>query len=575
MIRFLASFLLILIPLTEIPMQAQVPEETSRWKKTGSPNTYLHHIEIRDDRGQVIVPGQENGRLPHLGSTCAPCHDVEKASGGLHGGDGNDGQPGEPWMLLDSRSGTRWPVHHRSWNSITSIDELGLKQSDLIKQFGAHDTGGANSISGMASDCLICHMPHSYNFELRAKSIKDNKPELASFIAMGLSDANGALNPRMFDAENKVSLDLKGDAGPEACLHCHQQTPANNDANRPTWTHADDVHLAAGMSCVDCHRAGLDHHIVRGHDGEIHPSGTLVETLSCRGCHLPEGTPVMHSAPRPEHRGLPPFHLEELTCTACHSGPMSENSGEQIWTSRAHRLGIARQDRTADSPPEVFTGILLKDDHGRWAPHYQTWPAGWVKSASETRPERVLPPHDLRTSLRRILRVRSDMVTELANTPEDPDRTERSISVFLGQKSESTAFISGGLGWKQAAGDQLTAVEMELAKSVEWKQGHPVRPASMSTGAQGCSDCHSTTANWPLLESEPKTHVDLNSLEAQKSAEKLNLEKTTVFDSLRWNLWKPLFNGRDLAKLILSGCAFIAFFGSLFRLFKSLDRRPS
>ena len=116
---------------------------------------------------------------------------------------------------------------------------------------------------------------------------------------------------------------------------------------------------------------------------------------------------------------------------------------------------------------------------------------------------------------------------------------------------------------------------MELAKSVEWKQGHPVRPASMSTGAQGCSDCHSTTANWPLLESEPKTHVDLNSLEAQKSAEKLNLEKTTVFDSLRWNLWKPLFNGRDLAKLILSGCAFIAFFGSLFRLFKSLDRRPS
>ena len=30
------------------------------------------------------------------------------------------------------------------------------------------------------------------------------------------------------------------------------------------WIHNEDVHLASGMSCSDCHRNGVDHMITRG-----------------------------------------------------------------------------------------------------------------------------------------------------------------------------------------------------------------------------------------------------------------------------------------------------------------------
>ena len=30
------------------------------------------------------------------------------------------------------------------------------------------------------------------------------------------------------------------------------------------WESEEDVHLAAGMTCVDCHRNGVEHLIVRG-----------------------------------------------------------------------------------------------------------------------------------------------------------------------------------------------------------------------------------------------------------------------------------------------------------------------
>ncbi|MAJ29226.1 hypothetical protein CBD41_07355 [bacterium TMED181] len=575
-LQFLWAILWMVFPASLI---GQDSSNQSPWKRTGSPETYIHQIELRDSRGQVISPDDPSGLQPDMAATCAPCHDVQSASGGLHGGQGTDGPNGEPWFLIDSRSGSRWPFHSRSWPGFLSTKDLGLTQDDLRKSHGSFDPGGSHSISGQNSDCLICHLSGEYQFEKRDRLIRQGKTELAPFVAAGLIDSSGKMPSHRYDTSAKVTLNLKADAGPSACLHCHSVKPAGFAESRPNWTHAEDVHLAAGMSCVDCHRSGIDHHIVRGKDGESHPSGVSVESLSCRGCHLPAGEVVMHSAPRPEHRGLPPFHIESMTCTACHSGSHPDQQGHKIWTSRAHQLGIAKQGRSSTDAPAIYSDIIAKDDQNRWAPHYQAWPEGWIRIADGDQPATAIPPSDLRTPLRRILRVRSHLLEKISSTTESPDKAERSLSAFLGQLDPPAALVTAGQAWEKAPGDLLKPIDptldQALAKPVDWKIGHPVRPAAMSLGINGCSDCHSTESAWPMLNSHPNPFIPITSANAGVHTKNNPDNDHPTFDSNLWNFWKVLFSGRDLAKFYFGGCAFLALLASLNMLFRSWDRSGS
>ena len=281
----------------------------------------------------------------------------------------------------------------------------------------------------------------------------------------------------------------------------------------------------------------------------------------------------MHSAPRPEHRGLPPFHLEQMSCTACHSGPDLNHLGEKTWTSRAHQLGIPKQGRSSEDPPSIYSGILALDDQGRWAPHHQGWPEGWIQIAQANESEAVLSPAEMRTPLRRILRVRSDLLEKIANTDDDSSREERSTSAFLNQANPPTALVTGGSAWRPAPGDFLQAEPSDLAQPVQWTIGHPVRPASMSLGSQGCTDCHSSTTSWPLLMSSPdpliriRSHTDGNPLRQEQ------LRTTNVFDSVLWDLWKPIFPARDLAKFYFLTCAFLASAAAVYRFLSIMTGR--
>ena len=567
---------LLILTFSIFPTLLSGQESTDdRWKRSGSPETYVHHIELRDARGQVISGTGETNQIPNMEATCAPCHDVQRASGGLHGGKGPDGPAGEPWFLVDSRSGTRWPFHSRLWPGLATVEELDLDQESLRKKQGPFDAGGHHSISGQASDCLICHLQGSYDFQQRSQFIKDGKSDLAPFVAAGLFDSAGMRSESRFDTQNRVVLDLHADAGPQACLHCHTVTPAEESAENPHWTHAGDVHLAAGMSCVDCHRAGLDHHVVRGKDGEIHPSGVSVEALSCRGCHLPQGDPVMVSAPRPEHRGLPPFHLEAMTCTACHSGATQGEEGLSVWTSRAHDLGIAKQGRKAGDPPGIFSGILMKDDQDRWAPHYQAWPEGWIQTSGENQNAEVIPPGDLRTPLRRTLRVRGDLLEKIESTDDDPGRAERSLSAFLGQMKSPSALVTSGHAWERSPGDQLKPISNDLAAPVQWKLGHPVRPAAMSLGSNGCTDCHAPETPWPVLVSQPAPLIPMSAGGTISQTQHIDPKSLDTFDSSLWNFWKWVFPTRDLAKVYFTATGALVLLASLRWFLKAMEgNRP-
>jgi hypothetical protein len=135
------------------------------------------------------------------------------------------------------------------------------------------------------------------------------------------------------------------------------------------------------MLCVDCHRNGLDHKIVRGYRTEAEERGEpSVGAFSCEGCHLGTDAEIdavslggRYGAPHPQHRGLPPVHFEKLTCTACHSGPWPEEYAKRVQTSLAHGLGLATREREDDDLPRIVGPTFARQHDGKIAPQRMVW----------------------------------------------------------------------------------------------------------------------------------------------------------------------------------------------------------
>ncbi len=284
-------------------------------------------------------------------------------------------------------------------------------------------SAGRWKLSGELSiDCMICHSnDHTFNAEAWWDQIGKENFAWASSVAIGLAQVEGEVaklpddfdpaaedndgkqlpkttyTPLRVNAEKKIFFDVIRKPSNNACYYCHS-TRAVGDGATPEWVHDEDVHLRAGMSCTDCHRNGIAHHTVRGYDGEQHPTGQLIETLSCRGCHLDEHSDegITHGgrlgAPKPLHTGLPPLHLERLSCTACHSGPGPQESVPQVQTAMAHLLGLPSHHFGADLEPGLTAPTFARDE-GVLYPHRMVWPAFWGKMVGENitplHPEKV------------------------------------------------------------------------------------------------------------------------------------------------------------------------------------------
>ncbi|MGE4618996.1 MAG: hypothetical protein AAEJ04_04215 [Planctomycetota bacterium] len=550
--------------------------QDSTWKRTDSDAPYDHRIQLRDSAGRIIDPGITEWTAGSSGAdlkaTCAPCHDVEAASAGLHGGAGIDGRRGEPWFLIDPRSGTSLPIHRRSWSGIQLPAELDLDESAWTKIFGRHETG-----HGSGSDCLVCHLATGYDFSKRIERFDAGDASRAPFIAAGLLDTNGKFDLPRFDSEGHIKLDLLADAGTAACLPCHTvrnlETDNNPNWRQDQWFHDGDVHLAAGLSCVDCHRSGIDHHIVRGYEGEKHPAGTDVSSLTCRGCHMDEKGGHL-GAPKPRHAGLPPFHLEEIHCTGCHSGPEPKATEIKQWTSRAHRLGEPSQKRNSETPPRIIWAGIDKDETGKLGPVRQSWPDGWgLLSTNGT--VRPLAPALLRRPLRKSLRIRANLREEVLSKLGDQQATEKIHDALteIGDSipgDEVAVFISGGRVLRSDGNQGLIEIPSDVSTAVSWPVAHPVRSARTSIGSGGCIDCHSSDSRWLSSPIAAKTMLPLPGGLAVTSPLQSN-----IIEEGRWRSWWLLFAGRDVGKIYFSLCTCLCISGSLLAIWQSLGRnRP-
>ena len=620
--------------------------------RTESRSPYFHRIPLRDADGQIITmpkPG-DDGKTPEAkanpystAQTCGKCHEYQAIAAGWHFNAPKDsvkaGRPGEPWILTDQATHTQIPLSYRGWNGTFKPADVGMSDFDFVTMFGHHLPGSAAGepatdkidvndakmrrflVTGkMEVDCLICHNSGGhFDHESRAKQITVQNIKWAPTVAAGLGGVAGFKTGKAiadswrppkaaptnlpaikyerdrFDAEDHVVFDVTRRASVNNCYYCHTSENQVGDAR---WHSDRDVHIRAGMLCVDCHRNGIDHMIVRGYEGEekdrsISPESlaqrvkvirrdnaaiseadakkqaeaelkndiAMVSTLTCRGCHMgsenvKEPTGQLGSrlgAPRPLHKGLPPVHLEKLTCTACHAGPFPEDATQIVHTSLAHKLGLPAPTRGENTAPVIVQSVFLRDANGKIAPHKAVWPSYWARMTNNTvkpmLPEQVTQAAGDKLPAQPTEEVERDPYN---TKPLTDQQIQQVLDALASDKSAGEpVYVAAGKLYR-VNGGKLVSEEHTAAKPYTWALAHDVRGANQALGARGCADCHAEKSPIYTASVEARGPVDPKNAVTKEMWQARGDDSKTIASTFAFT-----FTFRPLLKIICFSAAFI------------------
>lgn len=492
------GFLKSAVAFSLLSILAHAANGQTRYASSDNMSGYVHWIDLYDSNNTRIDPAAENPQPYSPSKTCGRCHDYESIAHGWHfnsiDADAEHGRPGQPWVWSDERTGTHLPLSYRGWKGTHDPGALGLTRWQVAAKLSGYMPGGGvgseeslaeklaaeslvaegsedrTSVTGeVPVDCMLCHRNagSGYSPFVWTEQIEDENFAYAPTAALGLGTVSGNMarlkedfDPKAEDAasqlpkltyeasqfrsDGKVFFDLVRKPKNDSCYYCH--TNVDNDAvTGSRWLHDEDVHVQAGIACADCHRNSIDHLTVRGFDGEQHPAGASIASLSCQGCHMEQSAapePEFDSefalsgrlgAPIPAHRGLPPLHFEKMTCTACHSGPVPSQIVGRHMNSITHRLG-EHVKRTGEELPGIVGPVNLPvsfeiaavggqaGESGeaeaelskKYTPHQLMWPSFWglLKDDGEVQ---VLNPESVYAAVRKPLKVRRDFSEELSS----------------------------------------------------------------------------------------------------------------------------------------------------------------
>ncbi len=476
--------------------------------------------------------------------TCGECHSYDIIEEGWHfnATDANvpAGRPGEPWIYFSPRLGLQIPLSYRRWPGTHQPDEIGMSEYQFTQTFGRHMPGGGPGavaaksmedkgrqlVSGkLEVNCLACHNNSpgqdmggvaGYAVQTSRQNFRWAAASSCEFATMkgSAADMPVTYDPFMpegkpkepqityhknaFDQDGNVLFDIVREASNERCYYCHTDVYYPTDSNGPAekWASEEDVHLKAGLKCVDCHRNGLDHDIVRGYPGEDAVSkNKLAAVTTCESCHLPQGNAVPKAgrlrAPVPKHIGLPPVHFEKLTCTACHSGPWPGAQAATTKTSRAHLLGVPNSSKEKNVLPHIASPVFAKEGD-KIGPQRMIWPAFWATVSDSN-----VTPIKLETIESAVKPVFKDV-----NLPADgswPSLSKELIAAALKALIPAVkgtpAYVAGGSLYRlNDKGEVTEHANDPAAAPYMWPMAHTVRPAAQSLGVRYCTDCHSTSS---------------------------------------------------------------------------------
>jgi hypothetical protein len=198
-------------------------------------------------------------------------------------------------------------------------------------------------------------------------------------------------------------------------------------------------------------------------------------------------------APYPQHAGLPPIHLQKLSCTACHSGPQPEATTRRVKTSLAHRLGGQGVNKADAALPHLFYPVFARQDDGTTTPNRLMWPAFWGRMVAGT-----LTP----IAPTRVKAVMARAGVELTRAADGSWSTLENATLarilrLLAAEPEAVgipAYVAGGKLYRLDTAGNAAAEDHPSAQPYLWQMAHDVRPASLALGARSCQECHDETA---------------------------------------------------------------------------------
>jgi len=506
----------------------------------------VHVIPLLTEEGEKIGSDDDPVLPFSMSETCGACHSYGTVTGGWHFNAADSeleaaahGRAGQPWILADARTGIQIPLSYRPWAGAFGPEQVGLNSRLFLRIFGRHLPGGGigeipseepddimrSMVSGnLEANCLCCHDGDpghdqgQYAMQAARENFRWAAAATSSFAsvtgsAKAMPDTYDPMMPEpprdpklvppaitykagTFGGDSRVSLNIQREAPNHRCYFCHSSLYLEDD-HTEKWTADEDVHLTAGMACVDCHRNGIDHNIVRGYEGEAEASGNvLAARSSCKGCHLPDAS---GSAPRagrlgapvPEHKGLPPVHFEELSCTACHSGPWPGDKTYLTKTSMGHKLGTLGVNKSHETLPHILSPVYARQENGKIAPHKMIWPAYWGDMRDAN-----IAPIGFEAAIGSVGKVMATQ--ELPSSGGWPALSAGSIAAALkalpGIKGKAVYVGGGSLYSLDDSGQLAEEKDHPSAKPYMWPIAHGVRPAAQSLGVRYCTDCHATDA---------------------------------------------------------------------------------
>jgi len=566
-------------------------------------------FQLRDEAGSVIDPVKGiNDTAPYSPKqTCgaAGCHDYDKITRGFHFTQGKGEQVPAAmaerygWVSSPGNYGGNWcspaPLYRQlapkkntsartidmtSFDFVTATcgtchpgggpmeyDRDGKRYDAWMKDPASGLTaGGENGLDGdyykarwsetgvIEADCLLCHMPE-YDFKKRGGELANLNFRWAATAGAGFGAVTGkvsaneqpavAYDKSKFDADGNVLVHIAPEPRNETCLSCHFKPDWKKRG--AAYSTRTDVHMMAGLRCVDCHAAGSkaadprirgreEHQFGKGDD----PSGWVRNDLdntvrSCESCHL-EG---WRNAPAASHAWLPPLHLEKISCQACHipvravksalvqasdvynAAPRITPPPKHIWTFYDQDMdfwnhyGELELFTGKDEPTNVSRPTLVEYQgkiypanrvHSAWVGFEEQGRRGlnqlFMKDFFAMWTQHRTAPADKFPELDRIKDDNGDGVLEV-NRPEEIDALLASVKTYLTQ----TGFPLDGkrLVWVSDSRACYSSAECRTLPHEEheatayasvYKFSHDVAPARAALGAHGCVDCHSSRSGF-------------------------------------------------------------------------------
>ncbi len=405
----------------------------------------------------------------------------------------------------------------------------------------------------LEADCLLCHLA-DYAMAERRRQIAALNFRWAATAGSGLARVTGSVKSGQavqvqydsgpFLPDGTVDLPMITQPRNETCLHCHAKPGwKKRGANFSPRT---DVHLRAGMRCVDCHPGGSsaedprihgreEHQIGKGDDPGNHVRDDLDNTCrACADCH----TDGSFGAPIMKHVGLPPLHLERMACQACHipermvqtarfvasdvfnPGPRVPTKGKHLWTFYGadmaywNHYGDLEMMGYADKPTDRFRPELARYN-GLIRPVnriHSAWPAIEVDGLAGLAQPTMSQAYRMWAAYRKDPSSYPEL-DEISDDDADGvievNRTEE-IDALIGAVTRALHADGFPMDGKRVvwvmnnrvyrSGSDYRVLEKESWEASPYGNvhtyNHDVYPAQAALGTGGCTDCHHPDADF-------------------------------------------------------------------------------